>query len=148
MAGMGMGGMGGDNAPPDFRSPVGGVTAFLKALRLKDAAALAEATALHAPMEASERNRKIFEAITRQELAEDDLAELAAKLDGFQMSGKNHPKSTNVEEIILTKRSTTSNDTLVRTIQVRKEKQGWKVLDIGGQGTLQGPLMRLRGRRR
>jgi len=44
---------------------------------------------------------------------EDDLAELAQKLEGFQMSGKNHPKSTNVEEIILTKRSTTGNDMLV-----------------------------------
>jgi hypothetical protein len=140
----GMRGVGGDNAPPDFSSAVGGVRAFLAALRKKDAAALAEATALHAPTEASDRNRRIFEQISRQELDEEGLSQLAQKLDGFEVQGQNVPKSSNQIGVTLRKRGT-GNSMLTRTIQVRKEKAGWKVLDIGGQSELDGPPM---GRRR
>jgi len=132
--------MGGDNAPADFSSPIGGVNAFLKALRKKDAAALAEATALHAPTEASDKNRRIFEQISRQELDEEGLSQLAQRLEGFQIQSRNHPKSSNTIGITLGKRATGSNSMLYRTIQVRKEKAGWKVLDIGGQSELDGPM--------
>jgi len=136
--GPGAGGMDG-NGPADFRTPVGGATAFLKAVRSKDRRALVEATALRSPNEAStERMKKMFATITDESFSDDTLNELAKALEGYQIVGSNDPKSSGKLGIILEKPNGRSG-LLRRTITVRREAKGWKVLDISGQGEVDGP---------
>jgi len=131
MAGMaGMGGPGGGaNARADFRTPAGAVMTFLNALRAKDPERLAEATAQRAATESTGNYQKVFVAILEQSLAAEDLAELAAKFEGAQITSMNPPKSSAKAEVIVGKLGP-SGQTITRKITVRKEKAGWKVLDI------------------
>ena len=129
---------------PNFRTPVGAVTAFLNALKVKDPERLAEATALRAPTEAKPRNRDLFSAILEKSLTEEDLNELAIKLDGFQIVDFNPPHSSARLGVILMKPSRNGSQ-LIRTITARHEKAGWKVVDISGQGELEKPILIPRG---
>jgi len=141
----GSGDRGGESG--NFHSPWGGATAFLKALEAKDVDKIAEATALRAPLEAGAGNQRLFQALLDKNLAEEDLAELAKKLEGFKISGMNTAKSTGRVGITVTKAE--KNSILRRTITMRHEKAGWKVLDISGQGEIKSPIMmRGRGRKR
>ncbi|MDR3636257.1 MAG: hypothetical protein P4L84_20815 [Isosphaeraceae bacterium] len=149
------GGGGGSDRPADFRTTFGAVNAFLDAVKAKDPARLKEATALHAgqPSETRPQNKKIFEAILEESLSPDDLDELAKKLDGYQVSGSNDATSSGRLGITLHK-SGAGGSFLQRTITVRKEKAGWKVVDISGEGKLEsmngggGGGGGMRGRRR
>jgi hypothetical protein len=129
-----------------YRDPRTGAMAFLKAVKEKDLAKIAEATALHAPLEAkSTANQKLFAAILDQDLAQEDLDEFSKKLDGFQLAGNNEAKSSGQLGIIVTRPKGTS--LMRRTITMRHEKAGWKVQDIGGEGELEKPIVmpRMRG---
>jgi hypothetical protein len=143
------GGMGADNSPPDYRYPETAVVAFLNALKAKDPARLKDATALRAPTESDTTHQKMFKAIQDQSLPDNDLSELAKALEGFQVYSKNVPKSTGRVGIILRKQQ--GRDQIQRTITVRLEKAGWKVLDIGAPGVIEAPIRvpgGMRGRRR
>jgi hypothetical protein len=124
----------------DFHSHYGAVTAFLEALKAKDPVLLREATALRAPTEAKPKNQPLFTAILEQSLSEDELTELASKLEGFQIVDANQAKSTGRFSYILMKPGK-NGSRLVRTITARHEKKGWKVVDISGQGELEKPLL-------
>jgi hypothetical protein len=113
---------------------------FLGALRAKDAEALAEATALHAPTEASAHYQKAFTAIVEQSLAPEDFDEIAKKFEGMTIVGQNQAKSSGRLGIIVGKTGQ-KGEYLTRTITVRKEKLGWKVADISGQREFEKPLM-------
>lgn len=141
----GFGGTGGDNSPPDFTTPWGGGATFLAALRAKDPARLHEATAARAPFECHEKNKKLFEALVEESMSQEDLDELAKLLEGYTITGQNTPKSSAVFSLIMTKASDRTT-TLVRRLTMRKEKAGWKVMDIGGKGELESPIMVPRGR--
>jgi hypothetical protein len=133
---------GGDNGPADFHSPLGAVNAFLKALQAKNPEQLAEATARRAPTEASgPKNQKLFQSILEQSLTEDDLTDLANKMEGFKPVDHNQPKSSGRFSIILGK-SGKNGDYYRRTITARHEKDGWKVVDISGMSTLKSIRMR------
>jgi hypothetical protein len=125
--------------PKMYRSPQGGAMVFLAAVKAKDLPKIAEATALHAPYEASGKNQKLFAAILDQDLAQEDLDELAKKLDGYQFAGANVAKSSGQLGIIVTKPEGTS--IMRRTITMRHEKAGWKVQDISGQGEIEKPIV-------
>lgn len=129
------GNIGGGNFKEDFHTPFGAVTLFLKALRAKDAEKLMKATALRAPRESSGKNQSLFTKILEQSMTEDDLSELANKYEGYRISGNNTPKSTGRFTIILNKRGK-KGETYVRTITTRHEKEGWKVVDLGGEGKI------------
>ncbi|SIO61127.1 hypothetical protein SAMN05444166_6649 [Singulisphaera sp. GP187] len=136
---------GGDTGHASFRSPNSAVDAFLKALKAKNAERLAEATARRAPTEASgPKNQKLFASILEQSLTEDDLSDLANKLEGYTVVGNNAPKSTGRYTLILGKPGK-NGEYYRRTITARHEKDGWKVLDISGVGTIEKPIM-IRGR--
>jgi len=132
----------------NYHSPWDGATSFLNALKAKNLEKIAEATALRAPLEAvGTTNQKIFQAILNKDLGQEDLDELAKQLEGFQISGMNQAKSSAKIGLTLSKMS--GNRYLRRTITMRHEKAGWKVLDISGQGEIVGsrPAMpRPRGR--
>ena len=129
----GPGGMGGANdAPADFHTPEGAVTAFLNALKARDVDRLNESTALRAHVEASSaRNRELFQKIFDLSLSDSELADLATKLEGYTIASENPPKSTARVDVILQKRGDAGN-TFQRTVTVRHEKKGWGVLDVSG----------------
>ena len=128
----------------DFHTPVGAVLAFLHALKVKDPEALKEATALRSPTEAKPRNRDLFSAILKKSLTEEDLSELATKLEGFQIVDLNQAVSTGRRSVMLMKPGK-DGSRLIRTITARHEKAGWKVVDISGQGELENPILIPRG---
>ena len=115
----------------DFRNPVNAVNAFLDALKQRDADLLAESTALRAPTESHVNNRKLFTSILDHSLSDDDFDDLIEKLDGYQISFLNTAKSTGRQGVVLEKK--VDNHTYRRTIEVRREKAGWKVVDVGGE---------------
>lgn len=134
-ASYGPGNQAANDAPANFRTADGAVQAFLNALRAKDLSRLVEATALRAPTEASPKNQKLFASIADESMTEDDLSEFANKLEGFNIVGDNDPTSSGKVKITLGK-TAKNGDIFIRTVTVRKEKAGWKVLDISGQGVL------------
>lgn len=132
----GIGGPAGSNDPnglapigPDtFKHPGTAVMAFLRALAAKDKDQLAQATAKRAPTEAVEKHRKIFAAIVEQSISDDELDEMSTALKGFQVAQILEPKSTGRWGIVIAKQD--GRSFLRRTITTRKEKEGWKVVDI------------------
>jgi len=131
--------------PANYTSPYGATIAFLTALKAKDLDRLADATALHAPTEAKGKNQKLFAAILDQSLADEDLEEFSKNLDGYQIVGHNDPKSTGRLGIIIAKAEGASQ--MIRTVETRHEKKGWKVVDISGKRELEKPIAmpRMRG---
>ena len=134
----GFGGVAGPGGPPGadaanagpaaFNRPTTAVQAFLAALTAKNKDKLAEATAKRAPTEAAEKHRKIFAAIVEGSISDDELDEMARALEGFKVSGQGTAKSTGRIGILVSK--TIGREYLQRTIMTRKEKEGWKVLDV------------------
>ncbi len=133
--------------PANFNSPGGALVAFLKAVQSKNRDQLAEATALRAPTEAkSESMKKLFSTIADQSISDDQLEELAKALKGYRPYSANDPKSTGRFAYILGKPGT-KGDVFQRTITLRKESKGWKVVDITGEGKLEAiPGVRMPGR--
>jgi hypothetical protein len=148
----GPGGQGGTGGPADFSTQYGAVNAFLNAVKEKDAAKLKEATALHAIEDnKGKRNEKLFTGILDESISEDEIDELAKRLEGYQISGHNDAKSSGRLGVILAKGGQ-NGEYFQRTITVRREKSGWKVDEIGGEGKFERPVMgptrgRMRGRR-
>ncbi len=159
MPGGGMGSDVDEKTASDFRNPYTAVASFLSAVKAKDLDRIAEATALRAgqPTETSPHYQKVFQAILDQSLAPEDLDELAKKFEGMKIVGQNQAKSTGRLGIIVGKAGTTGQqqgDTFTRTITVRKELKGWKVVDISGERKFEKPMVirgmpgGTRGRRR
>jgi hypothetical protein len=135
--GMGMGMSGADNAPADYTLPIGAVTAFLNAVKAKDKDRIAEATALRSTTEAhSDGMKKLFSRILDQSVSDDDVAEIAKQLEGYTIIGMNDAHSSGRQGIILGKSTRTTQ--IRRTITVRHEAKGWKVVDISGQSDVMG----------
>ncbi len=127
-----------------FRYPWTGAMAFLSALKAKDTDKLAQTTALRAPLEGSAKYQKVFTAILDQSLAPEDLDELAKKFENMRIIGFNPPKSSGKYEIIVARMQGTSQ--YHRTLTMRKEKAGWKVVDISGAREFEKPIVMPMGR--
>ena len=111
----------------DFNTPVGAVNAFLNAAKAKDRAKIAQATARRAPTEAVAKNREFFAVLLNESVGDDQLDQLATAFDGYTVSGLQRAINTGQMGVNLSKSS--GGDALTRTVQVRREKDGWKVLD-------------------
>jgi hypothetical protein len=114
----------------DFHKPRESVQAFLDALKDKDVDLLSEATALRSPYEASSKHQKLFQSILDGSISEAQLNDVAEKLDDFKIKGIGQVMSTGRLSVLIQK--TTDTGYHQRTVTVRKEKAGWKVLDISG----------------
>ena len=128
---------GGPNNPqmggihPGFQAPVKTALDFLEAVKAKDAEALAEVTALRAPTEAAtEGHRKFFETVLKKEASVEDLDALAEQFSNYQFMTVQNGKSIARVDVIVGK--ATRDDQYQRTIHVRKEKAGWKIVDYSG----------------
>ena len=114
--------------PPGFGPPLRGAEDFLAALRARDLDALAEATALRAPTEANSLpHQKLFKSILDKSLSDDDLKSLADMFEGFTVFDVMAGPSTGRVNVILDK--VTEFDEYNKTIVMRKEKAGWKIMD-------------------
>jgi hypothetical protein len=126
--GGGVGGPGADSEP-NFRNPVNAVNSFLAAIKSRDPVRLADTVAKRAVVEAVEPNRKLFSAILEQGLSEDRLGELAREFEGMQVIGFS-PVMTETAKMKVRVGKRQGRDTVVRQLIVRREKAGWKVLDM------------------
>jgi hypothetical protein len=132
-----------------FRLPATAVQAFIAALTAKDKDRLAQCTALHAPTEAAEKHRKIFAAIVEGSISDDELDEMSKTLAGYQVTGLTEATSTGRMGVLISKMD--GRDRLQRKVTTRKEKEGWKVLDVDSAlefKFIQMPRMGRGGRRR
>jgi len=132
-----------------FQFPTTAVNAFLAALKAKDKDRLSQATARRSATEAEEKHQKIFAAILEQSISDEELDDLSKALDGFQVMSELPAKSTGRIGVLVGKQS--GRDFLRRTMMVRKEKDGWKVMDIANMYDFKPglpPMFRGRGRRR
>ena len=137
------GGGGNDNGPPSFQDPLHATAAFLKAVKAKDRDRIVEATALRAGQAqetGTETMRKLFATILDQSISDESLNDLFKALDGYQIVDTNTPKSTGRFGVILGKPNQKAGQ-YRRTITLRKEAKGWKVVDIGGQAELEATVM-------
>jgi hypothetical protein len=135
--GLGGGGAGGGSSAVDkFDTPVEGAQSWLNALKSGDLEAVKTATALRGQTEASTKAHKdLFASFVSDDgPQQEDVADLAKGFEGFKVVGKNTAKSTGQIGVILEK--TEGRNTLRRTLTMRKEKDGWKVMDFGGTGTI------------
>lgn len=123
-------GAGADPGPDAFRNPGTAVQAFLSALRAKNKDRLSQATARRAATEAAERNRKVFAAILEQSVSDEELDDMVKSLEGYQVISILQAKSTGQVGVLIGRSD--SNSQQQRTVQVRREKEGWKVMDFGG----------------
>jgi hypothetical protein len=146
MAGMMAGPGSGGNADqaPDYSQPDAAVRTFLDAAKNKNLTVLAEATALRAAYEArTERQRKFFEALKNENAPQEDLDELSRSVDGMQILGMSQPKSTNTRAFTIGRQE--DGKLITRTVYVRREKDGWKVQDIGPARSQNVGIRPLRG---
>ena len=130
-SGIGSLGSGAAGGPADFATPGGAVNAFLMAVQAKDRAKIAQATARRAPTEAAAKNREFFKVLLEESVADDQLDELAKAFEGYRPTQLLQAVSTAQRGVLLSK-SEPGGASLSRTVQVRKEKDGWKVLDFTG----------------
>lgn len=142
----GPGGGPGASGPADYTTPQKAVQTFLAAVASKDADRLADAIALHAgtpqpgqQAETSVNYQKYFDMIRDGSISAEDLDFIAKKFEGMTYHGQNQAKSSGRLGIIVGK-SGTKGDTLTRTVTVRKEKAGWKVVDVSGQHDMPGMI--------
>jgi hypothetical protein len=154
-SGSGAGSGPGADKPGDFTNGMTGVTSFLNALKAKNIDGLAEAVALHASTDAAvPANQKLFRSILDTSISDEELDNLAAELDGFQIITDIPSTSTGMMGVLLGKfvpsqRGIQGSGTrITRTITMRREQAGWKVQDIGPARTSAiGPQIK-GGRRR
>jgi hypothetical protein len=125
------GGPGGSNAnkEPDYSNPTAAAETFLNALTKKDPALIAEATAIRAQYEAKDTKMQDFWKQAKAEsLAQEDLDKLIRTFEGMKVVNNNQRKSTAMVGVTVGK--TEENNYYTRTLYLRHEKDGWKVLDF------------------
>jgi hypothetical protein len=154
-SGGGTGSGPGADQPGNFANPLNGVTSFLNAVKAKNIDGLAEAVALHAPSDALvPANQKLFRSILDTSISDEELADLAADLDGFQIINIIPSTSTGSMGVLVGKfvQSQTGvpgmGTRITRTITMRREQAGWKVQDMGPARSSIIGTQSNRGRRR
>jgi hypothetical protein len=128
-------------AEADYSTPVKGAESFLAAVQSKDVERISDAVAARAIEEASARTKSLFRAIKESTVEPDQLDELARIFDGMKVLNTNRVRSTNVRGIIVG-RTEEGGDQIMRTLELRKEKEGWRVRDFSGERVIDVPSTR------
>src|SRR5262249_21059410 len=131
----GSGAPGAADKAPDFSSAEDAVRSFLTAVKNKDTAKLSEAVALRAEYEVSnEQMKSRMKGLKDENLPADEIDKLAQDFDGMQVApSRGAPRSTGMRSVVVGKRE--ENKYLTRTVKVRHEKDGWKVMEYTGLRT-------------
>lgn len=132
-AGGGPGG-GGALASSDFSTPIKGAESFLSALESHDPVRIKEASAKHAENDAGKDHIAFFKAVLSESASTEDVQGVANELAGMKVMGTNTRKSSGMLGVIVGKQE--DNKRTTRTLQLRQEKEGWKVQDIGAAKVL------------
>lgn len=129
--GSGLGGA--DSNEPDYSDAVKGAQTFLAAVRSKDVERIADAVALRSvsPEEGSARYKKTFQAILDRSVEPQVMDEIYEAFKEMKVVGSNNIKSSGSRGIIVGHQSD-KQEYITRTLTMRREKAGWKVLDISG----------------
>jgi hypothetical protein len=125
------GGRGGssDNAAPDYTTPQGAAKSFLAAVKARNTTQLAEAIALRAEYEAStDAHKQSFKAMRDENASAEEIDKLAQQFDGMEVTNMpTNARSSHTRNVVVGKEK--DNKLITCTIYVRKEKDGWKVVD-------------------
>ena len=84
----------------------------------------------------STKHQKLFQAILDKELPDSEMETLASQFEGYQVQNVIVGASTGRANVILAK--STQSDMYQKTVVVRKEKAGWKVIDFTGDRSFVG----------
>jgi len=126
----GFGPGGSSDEPIDFDNPVEVVEAFIAAAEDRDMDRLQETTALRAPYEAGNEQRKeLFQKIRELSLSQEELDGIGKDLEEYSIVAVGQRRSSGTINYVLRK-TLDNGDVLQRAIIVRKEKAGWKVVDV------------------
>ncbi len=138
-------GRGGSTKKPDFSNPIKGAETFLAAAKAKDTRLLSASIAAHAPYEAQAKLRPMFEKmrIGASSIDAELVETIYDALRDMKVMGTNTVRSTARLGVIVG-RQEKSGDRITRTIEMRREKGGWLVNDIGGPRIFKAPYMRNR----
>jgi len=122
-------GSGGSGAAPSFQNAQKGAQSFLDALKSKDIERVSEATALRSQYEAKTADhRQLFNQILSKTIEQADVNKLADLFEGMTIQDMNTVKSSGQVGVIVGK--TKGQERVTRTLTVRHEKAGWKVMDF------------------
>lgn len=125
---LGLGGGGADSKAPSFIDPVHGANSFLDALHAKDPERIAQAVALRAPTEAAGKHQALFQSLLLKSTTTEELDELASHFDKMKVVSVNPPKVIGLVGVTVGRQEESGN-VLTVTLEMRKEKAGWKVQD-------------------
>lgn len=132
---MGAGGVATANADksPDYSKPETAVQTFIDAAKNKNLSVLAEATALRAATneEITQKQRQFLESLKNENVDQGGLDELARAFDGVEILSQNQARSTHSRSLTVGK--TEEGKLITRTVYVRLEKDGWKIMGFSGQ---------------
>ncbi len=116
---------------PDYTDPAKATESFMDAVEKRDPDLLAEAVAKRARYsEYTRRSRELLVSFLDGEPLEFQLEELANSIQDFEvLDGNYSPKQRSLAFVIIGK--STERDVTYRRLYLRKEKAGWKVLEVG-----------------
>lgn len=115
---------------PDYSNPQAAVETFLQAVQEKDSALLSEVVALRAEYEAAtEAKKAMFKSLRDENLPDTDIDELARHFEGMKLTNQlGSARSSATRGVVVGKQD--ENKLITCTVLVRKEKDGWKVVDF------------------
>jgi hypothetical protein len=117
---------------PDFANPMTAVTTFLTALKTGDRHRLAEIISIYVSVPtaaAGETRRKLLAAIREETVSDAKIKGLASAFEGYEIVGQQNVKASALIGVYVRKR-VANGPSLLRTINARHEKKGWKILDF------------------
>jgi hypothetical protein len=118
---------------PDYTTAVKGAETFLAAVTSKNVERIADALALRSvsDTEGSAKYKATFQAILDRSIDPEAIEQIAANFKDMKIVGTNSVKSSGSRGIIIG-RTNEKQEFLTRTLTMRREKAGWKVLDLSG----------------
>ncbi|MFO0956345.1 MAG: hypothetical protein U0800_02630 [Isosphaeraceae bacterium] len=101
---------------------------FLSAIKSRDPERISNAVALRSRTEAKDANKPLFEAMLDKNLTEDAISDLARSYEGMSVINYSALSETGKVSVRVGKQN--GREVIERSLIVRKEKAGWKVLDF------------------
>jgi hypothetical protein len=125
----------GKEAKLEFHDPFKGATSFLEAVATRDLEQIAQSVALRSETESIPKHREVFKKILSRTLDQESVDRAAVAFKDMKVLGANVAKETAMRGVIVG-RTEKNGDQVTYTLEMRKEKAGWKVRDFEGPRVL------------
>lgn len=129
----------------DFSNPVKGAESFLAAAATGDIELIAQSVAIRSTQEAVPKHQTLFRSILERSTAPEEIAKISDVFKDMKVMGTNQVKSTAMLGVIVG-RTEDNGDMTTWTLEMRKEKAGWKLRDVNGPRIRKGNAMARQGR--